>query len=104
VVAQARSKSIGPLTLYFYSGPDRGAEIVTSVSVCGFVCVCVIGATTAEKLERTSRGVEAHPLLLVRPSPFPSLVSDPPMFHPFPPLLFFPSPLTFSKEVCKRPA
>jgi len=56
----------------------------------------IIGATTAEQLEGTSRGVGADPLPF-RLRPFP--VSRLPMFHPFPSLLFFPSPPKFSKEV-----
>jgi len=58
-----------------------------------------IDATTAEKLEETSRGVDAD-LLPFPPSSLPRLLLLlPPIFHPFPSLVFFPSPVTFSKEV-----
>jgi len=56
------------------------------------------GATAAEKLEGTSRGVDVNPLLFL-PVPFPSPVIAPPMFHPLPSLLLFPSPRKFSKHV-----
>ena len=55
------------------------------------------GATTAEKLEWTSRGMDADPLSF--PPLFLSPFISPPMFHPFRFLLFFPSPIEFSKEV-----
>ena len=56
------------------------------------------GATTAEKLQRTWRGVGADPpFSSAVPSPSPVVV--PPLFHPFPSQLFFPSPLEFSKEI-----
>jgi len=55
----------------------------------------IIGATTAEQLEGTSRGVGADPLPF-RLRPFD--VSRLPMFHPFPSLLFFPSPLNLARR------
>ena len=59
----------------------------------------VIGASTAEMLEGTSRGVDVNSLLSL-PRPFPSPVIAQLMFHPFPSLLFFPSARKFIKEVC----
>jgi len=59
----------------------------------------IIGATTAEKLVWTSRGVDADFLPFPLSVPSPSPVIAPPLFHPFPFILFFPAHLKFSKEV-----
>ena len=62
-----------------------------------FRTLLAIGATTAEKLERTSRVVGADPLPSP-PVPFPSPINASPQFHPFLFLLFFPSPLNSVKR------
>ena len=62
--------------------------------------LCGHGATTAEKLQGSSHGVDADhlpcPCLSV---PSPTVIIASPMFHPCFSLLFFPSPIKFSDEV-----
>jgi len=48
---------------------------------------------------RISLGVDASHLSFLPSVPSPSPVIAPPMSHPFPSLLFFPSPLKFGEEV-----
>jgi len=55
----------------------------------------IIGATAADKLEgNLTWGVCQSP-----PFPPPPPIVSPPVFHPFPSLLFFPSAFKFSKKV-----
>ena len=56
----------------------------------------VIDAITAAKLEETSRVVDVDTLTVASSVPSPSPAIAPPMSHPLPFLLFFPSP---SKKV-----
>jgi len=82
-----------PLTLSGTAGNEYWPE-------CRKISIVVIGATTAEKLEGTLRGVDADPLpclplFISRPPP----IIAPPMFQPFSSLLFFPSTLKSSNEV-----
>jgi len=48
---------------------------------------------------RIALGVDASHLSFLPSVPSPSPVIAPPMSHPFPSLLFFPSPLKFGEEV-----
>jgi len=63
------------------------------------VKLSVIGATTAEKLEGTSRGVDADFLSFLPLFLSPSPVIAPLLFYPFPSLPFYSFPLKFSKGV-----
>ena len=66
----------------------------TSIDRCSSRCTVdaisvdwSIGATTAEKLEVTSRGVDTDPIPFSSSIPSPSPTIAPPLFHPFPSLL-----------------
>jgi len=82
---------VRPLLQVCCCGPGRQE---TSIDRCSSRCTVdaisvdwSIGATTAEKLEGTSRGVDTDPIPFSSsiPSPFPTVA--PPLFHPFPSLL-----------------
>jgi len=90
-LSQHGPTAANPLLQVCCCGPGRQE---TSIDRCSSRCTVdaisvdwSIGATTAEKLEVTSRGVDTDPIPFSSSIPSPSPTVAPPLFHPFPSLL-----------------